>query len=69
MEKLELFLKNKMDQHNFSAMMIPRYLERPNAFLGSKKFTLKEAEQHKKEAEKCKAVLEFLKQYNKTNKS
>lgn len=68
MEKLEVFLKKKMEQHKFSAMMIPRYLEKPNAFLGSKKFTLEEADQHKKEAKKCEAVLIFLKNYNKEQK-
>ena len=68
METLEKFIEKKMQQCEFSAMMIPRYLEKPNAFLGSKKFTLEEANQHEKEAKKCEAVLIFLKNYNKEQK-
>lgn len=45
--------------------MIPRYLEKPNAFLGSKNYTLHQAEEFKADAKKCKAILNFLKQYNK----
>lgn len=65
MESLEKFIEKRMKQCEFSAMMIPRYLETPNAFLGSKNYTLKQAEEFKKEAKKCKAVLSFLNQYNK----
>ena len=68
MESLEIFIKKRMQQSQFSAMMIPRYLERPNAFLGSKNYTLEQAEIFKKDFQKCKAILEFLTQYNKSNK-
>ena len=61
MEKLEVFIEKRMKQSEFSAMMIPRYLETPNAFLGSKNYTLKQAEEFKEDAEKCKMVLDFLK--------
>lgn len=40
MESLEKFIEKRMKQSEFSAMMIPRYLETPNAFLGSKDYTL-----------------------------
>jgi len=66
MESLEKFIEKRMQQSEFSAMMIPRYLENPNAFLGSKNYTLQQADEFKKEAKKCKAVLTFLKEYNKT---
>ncbi len=65
MESLEIFIKKRMQQSESLAMMIPRYLENPNAFLGSKNYTLKQSEDLKKEAIKCKAVLDFLKVYNK----
>jgi hypothetical protein len=68
MEKLEKFIEKRMQQSEFSAMMIPRYLEKPNAFLGSKNYTLEQAEEFKKDAEKCKAVIMFLKEYNKLSK-
>lgn len=65
MESLEKFIEKRMQQSEFSAMMIPRYLENPNAFLGSKNYNLEQAEQFKEEAKKCKAVLSFLKEYKK----
>ena len=68
MESLEIFIKKRMQQSDFSAMMIPRYLKRPAAFLGSKDYTLEQAEMFKKDSEKCKAILEFLTKYNKSNK-
>lgn len=69
MESLEKFIEKRMRQSDFTAMMIPRYLERPDAFLGKNTQTLQDAEMYKKDAEKCKAVLNFLKEYNKTIKS
>jgi len=68
MESLEKFIEKRMRQSDFSAMMIPRYLKNPDAFLGSKNYTLKQGLEFKKEAKKCKAVLSFLKEYNKENK-
>ena len=65
MESLEKFIEQRMQQSKFSAMMIPRYLANPSAFLGSKNYTLEQSEEFKKDAEKCKAVLTFLKDYNK----
>ncbi|MBC7524066.1 MAG: hypothetical protein H7239_06480 [Flavobacterium sp.] len=65
MEALEIFIKKRMQQSEFSAMMIPRYLEKPHAFLGSKNFTLEQGKDFEKDAEKCKAILHFLKDYNK----
>ncbi len=65
MESLEKFIEKRKQQSEFSAMMIPRYLKNPTAFLGSKNYTLDQAEQFKKEAKKCEAVLVFLKEYNK----
>ena len=67
MEALEKFIEKRMQQSEFSAMMIPRYLERPNAFLGSKNFTLEQGKEFEDDAKKCKAVLIFLKEYNKWN--
>lgn len=64
MEALEKFIEKRMQQSEFSAMMIPRYLEKPNAFLGSKNFTLEQGKEFEADAKKCKAVLNFLKQYN-----
>lgn len=61
MEKLEVFIEKRRRQAEFHAMMIPRYLETPDAFLGSKNYTLKQAEEFKEDAEKCKMVLDFLK--------
>lgn len=69
MESLEKFIEKRMQQSEFSAMMIPRYLEKPNAFLGSKNYTLEQAEEFKADAEKCKAVMMFLKEYNKLLKT
>lgn len=69
MEALEKFIEKRMQQSEFSAMMIPRYLERPHAFLGSKNYTLEQAEEFKADAEKCKAVMKFLKDYNKILKT
>ena len=68
MEKLEVFIEKRMRQAEFQAMMIPRYLETPDAFLGSKNYTMEQADEMKKESKKCKAVLEFLKTYNKSLK-
>lgn len=70
MEKLEVFIEKRMKQTEYLANMIPKYLETPGAFLGSKNYTMKQADEMKKEAEKCSAVLDFLKSYNKklTNK-
>lgn len=65
MESLEKFIEKRMRQSEFSAMMIPRYLETPNVFLGSKDYTLEQAEEFKKDAKKCKFVLELLKIHNK----
>lgn len=65
MESLEKFIEKRMQQSEFSAMMIPRYLEKPNAFLGSKNYTLEQGKEFEVDAEKCKAVLNFLKLYNK----
>jgi hypothetical protein len=60
MESLEKFIEKRMQQSEFSAMMIPRYLEKPNAFLGSKNYTLEKAAEFKADAEKCKALMMFL---------
>jgi len=68
MESLEKFIEKRMQQSEFSAMMIPRYLQTPDAFLGTKNFTLKQAEEMKNEAKKRKAVLNFLKEYNKSQR-
>lgn len=65
MESLEKFIQKRMHQCDFEAMMIPRYLEEPNAFLGKNTKTLKDAEEMKKEVKKCNAVLNFLRDYNK----
>lgn len=65
MESLEKFIEKRMNQCSFEAMMIPRYLEDPNAFLGKNTKTLIDAENMKNEAKKCKMVLDFLKIYNK----
>lgn len=67
METLEKFIEKRMQQSTFSAMMIPRYLEKPNAFLGSKNFTLEQGREFEEDAKKCKAVLNFLKEYKKNN--
>jgi len=68
MESLEKFIEKRMKQAEFSAMMIPRYLENPNAFISSKNYTLNQADEFQKDSKKCKAVLAFLKEYNKQNK-
>ena len=68
MEALEKFIEKRMQQSEFSAMMIHRYLERPNAFLGSKNFTLEQGKEFEDDAKKCKAVLIFLKEYNKNER-
>lgn len=68
MESLEKFIEKRMQQSEFSAMMIPRYLENPNAFLGKNTKTIEDAEKMKKESKKCKAVLDFMREYNKQNK-
>ena len=60
MESLEKLIEKRMNQSNHMAMMIPRYLENPNAFLGSKNFTLEQAALFKADAQKCKSVLDFL---------
>jgi len=65
MESLEKFIEKRMNQCSFEAMMIPRYLEEPNAFLGKNTKTLIDADNMKNEAKKCKMVLDFLKIYNK----
>lgn len=65
MESIEKFIQRRQGQSEFSAMMIPRYLNNPNAFLGCKTYTLKQADEFEKDAKKCKAILEFLKTYNK----
>jgi hypothetical protein len=65
MESIEKFLEKRMHQSEFSAMMIPRYLENPNAFLGSKNYSIEQAEEFKQDAKKCKIILDFLKIYNK----
>ena len=65
METIEKFLQKRIRQSEFSAMMIPRYLENTNAFLGSKNFTLQQGKIFENDAKKCKAILNFLKDYNK----
>lgn len=68
MESLEAFIRKRMNQSDHMGMMIPRYLENPNRFMGKKQYTLEDAVNHQKEAKKCDAVLKFLKQYNRENK-
>lgn len=64
MESLEKFIEARADQSKFMAMMIPRWINTPNAFVGKKQFTLEQAEQFTNEAKKCRAVLKFLAEYN-----
>jgi len=68
MESLEKFIEKRMRQSEFSAMMIPRYLKNPDAFLGSKNYTMEQSLEFKNEVKKCKAVLKFLREYNKQRK-
>lgn len=63
MEPLEKFFEKRVRQGEFFAMMIPRYLENPDRFMGTKQYTLEQAEAFKKDAEKCRAVLQFLREY------
>ena len=65
MESLEILLQKRIRQCDFEAMMIPRYLENPNAFIGKNTKTLEDAKKMEKESKKCRAVLKYLKEYRK----
>ena len=66
MISLEKFIEDRMRQSEFQAMMIPRYLNNPDAFIGKNTHTLEQANEFQKEAEKCKATLKFLSEYKKS---
>lgn len=65
MKTIESVLKERQQQSEFMAMMIPRWIENPIAFVGKNSHTLEDAENFKKDAEKCKSTLKFLAEYNK----
>jgi len=62
MESLEKFLETRMRQSQFQAMMIPRYLENPNRFIGKRTPTMEQAAMFEEDAGKCKKCLDILKE-------
>jgi len=69
MKTVESFLKDRMEQSSFMAMMIPRWISTPNAFVGKNSHTLQDAENFQKDAAKCKATLKFLAEYNRQERA
>ncbi|MDR6844483.1 hypothetical protein [Flavobacterium granuli] len=65
MEKLEIFLEKRMRQSEHHAMMIRRYNEFPDQFLGSKNYTEQDSIDAQNDSVKCKLALKLLKELKK----
>ena len=65
MEKIEVFLEKRMRQSAHHSMMIKKYNEFPDQFLGSKNYTEQDSIDAHNDSEKCRLALKLLKEFKK----
>lgn len=57
MQSLTSYLKERIQQLEHRKMMIPRYVERPEAFLGRRDFSLDDLPKIEEDLKECKFAL------------
>lgn len=65
MQSLTDYLRDRLNQFEQRRMMIPRYVERPGAFLGKKDFSLNDLPKIDGEIAECKAALKAVEAHRK----
>lgn len=65
MNDLLTFLQERLQQLEHRKMMIPRYVQRPGAFVGKKDFSLNDLPTIQEQIEETKAAIAGIREYRK----